>query len=69
MRGAGSLRRGEFDYIDAIGEVSEADLFRLITEHRFILGTAPCRSASLEEKELSSNRCAARPCLRPSVTG
>jgi hypothetical protein len=31
-----AFRRGEFDYVDAIGEVSEADFFRLITERKIL---------------------------------
>jgi len=31
-----AFRRGEFDYVDAIGEVSEADFFRAITERKIL---------------------------------
>ena len=31
-----AFRRGEFDYVDAIGEVSEADFFRVITERKIL---------------------------------
>lgn len=31
-----AFRRGEFDYVDALGEVSEADFFRLITERKIL---------------------------------
>jgi hypothetical protein len=31
-----AFRRGEFDYVDAIGEVSEADFFRAITERKML---------------------------------
>jgi len=31
-----AFRRGEFDYVDAIGEVSEADFFRTITERKIL---------------------------------
>jgi hypothetical protein len=31
-----AFRRGEFDYVDAIGEVQEADFFRLITERKIL---------------------------------
>ena len=31
-----AFRRGEFDYVDALGEVSEADFFRAITERRIL---------------------------------
>lgn len=31
-----AFRRGEFDYVDALGEVSEADFFRVITERRIL---------------------------------
>jgi hypothetical protein len=31
-----AFRRGEFDYLDAIGEVSEADFFRVITERKIL---------------------------------
>jgi Transposase DDE domain len=31
-----AFRRGEFDYVDAIGEVSEADFFRVITERNIL---------------------------------
>jgi hypothetical protein len=31
-----AFRRGEFDYVDAIGEVSEADFFRGITERKML---------------------------------
>jgi Transposase DDE domain len=31
-----AFRRGEFDYLDAIGEVSEADFFRVITERHIL---------------------------------
>jgi hypothetical protein len=35
-----AFRRGEFDYVDAIGEVSEADFFRVITERKISLPSA-----------------------------
>src|SRR5260370_8399517 len=31
-----AFRRGEFDYVDPIGEVSEADFFRVITERKIL---------------------------------
>jgi hypothetical protein len=31
-----AFRRGEFDYVDAIGEISEADFFRVITERKIL---------------------------------
>ena len=31
-----AFRQGEFDYVDAIGEVSEADFFRVITERKIL---------------------------------
>src|SRR5271165_5032538 len=31
-----AFRHGEFDYVDAIGEVSEADFFRVITERKML---------------------------------
>jgi len=31
-----AFRRGEFDYVDAIGEVSEGDFFRVITERQIL---------------------------------
>jgi hypothetical protein len=31
-----AFRRGEFDYVDALGEVSEADFFRAITERKIL---------------------------------
>jgi hypothetical protein len=31
-----AFRRGAFDYVDAIGEVSEADFFRVITERKIL---------------------------------
>ena len=31
-----AFRHGEFDYVDAIGEVSEADFFRVITERKIL---------------------------------
>ncbi|HYL11753.1 MAG TPA: transposase, partial [Terriglobales bacterium] len=31
-----AFRRGEFDYVDAIGEVQEADFFRLLTERKIL---------------------------------
>jgi len=31
-----AFRRGEFDYVDAVGEVSEADFFRVITERKIL---------------------------------
>src|SRR5438270_342956 len=31
-----TFRRVEFDYVDAIGEVSEADFFRVITERKIL---------------------------------
>jgi hypothetical protein len=31
-----AFRSGEFDYVDGIGEVSEADFFRAITEWRIL---------------------------------
>jgi hypothetical protein len=31
-----AFRRGEFDYVDAIGEVSEANFFRVITERKIL---------------------------------
>jgi len=31
-----AFRRGEFDYVDAIGEVSEGDFFRVITERHIL---------------------------------
>jgi hypothetical protein len=31
-----AFRHGEFDYVDAIGEVSEADFFRAITERKIL---------------------------------
>jgi hypothetical protein len=31
-----AFRRGEFDYVDALGEVSEADFFRVITERKIL---------------------------------
>ena len=31
-----AFRRGEFDYVDAISEVSEADFFRVITERKIL---------------------------------
>jgi hypothetical protein len=30
------FRRGQFDYVDVIGEVSEADFFRVITERKIL---------------------------------
>src|SRR5438309_11925464 len=31
-----AFRGGDFDYVDAIGEVSEADFFRVITERKIL---------------------------------
>jgi hypothetical protein len=31
-----AFRRGEFDYVDALGEVSEADFFRAVTERKIL---------------------------------
>jgi Transposase DDE domain len=31
-----AFRRGEFDYVDAVGEVSEADFFRAVTERKIL---------------------------------
>jgi hypothetical protein len=31
-----AFRRGEFDYVDAIDEVSEADFFRVITKRKIL---------------------------------
>jgi Transposase DDE domain len=31
-----AFRQGEFDYVDAVGEVSEADFFRVITERKIL---------------------------------
>lgn len=31
-----AFRQGEFDYVDALGEVSEADFFRVITERKIL---------------------------------
>ena len=31
-----AFRQGDFDYVDAIGEVSEADFFRIITERKIL---------------------------------
>jgi hypothetical protein len=37
-----AFRRGEFDYVDAIGEVSEADFFRVFhCPIGFSIGTSP----------------------------
>lgn len=31
-----AVRRGEFDYVEALGEVSEADFFRAVTERKIL---------------------------------
>ncbi len=47
-----AFRRGEFDYVDAIGEVSEADFFRAITERKILAKLAESYPSPREKHEV-----------------
>ena len=47
-----AFRRGEFDYVDAIGEVSEADFFRSITERKILAKLAESYPSPREKHDV-----------------
>ncbi len=47
-----AFRRGEFDYVDALGEVSEADFFRAITERKILAKLAESYPSPREKHDV-----------------